>query len=97
MKDKARNVVDRKQMIKDAFAKCINDPNPELIVSRWFSDTEINDTTEEFVHIDPDQFSVDGSEGSLIEKEESDDEDKKNDDGNENTRLINTEKTNYGT
>jgi len=100
MRDLARNVVDRKQRIKDEFVKCVNDPNPELIVSRWYSDTEITDTTEEFIHVDPDQFSVDGSEGSLVENEEinegDNDQSKENLD-DENTRLIKTDKSNYGT
>jgi len=50
---------DRKQRLKEAFTKCVTDPKAELTLYRWYSDTEVAPSTEEFVHIDPDQFSSD--------------------------------------
>lgn len=93
LKDNSREPTapERKNFLKNAFQKCVHDKDAELTLYRWYSDNEITDTAEEFVHVDSDQFS--GDEDERDEMVALDDD---NERINEKGALINKEHANYG-
>jgi len=86
---------ERKIALKDAFQKCVEDPHAELTLYRWYRDAEVAQPTEEFIHVDPDQFSDDDDTSNMYALD--DDEFADHASPTERSALINnSHKEDYG-
>jgi len=87
-------VPERKQRLKEAFQRCINDTEGELTLYRWYSEMEIAEPVEEFVHVDSDEFSNDDDNQMVALDDDEDFEDRKP--INESEPLVKDKPTAYG-
>ena len=85
---------ERKQRLKEAFQRCINDTEGELTLYRWYSEMEIAEPVEEFVHVDSDEFSNDDDNQMVALDDDEDFEDRKP--INESEPLVKDKPTAYG-